>query len=425
MKSINIRLSNVNVSLQNFSLSHIESQAVFLRQQIFEKIIRQIFASIEKQAIGNAECACGSVLVKNGRVGRTLQTLGGKVTYIRTRMICRSCKRNYFPLDDAIGITKGAKHSIRATEALLDLATDLPYAKTSRYAEKLAHIESSAQTILDMARTEGAKLLEADEKERKTAFDTKAIFPAEVSHKSLAIVQVDSTGINDRKSGSWMDTKVGIIYSRSATVSKKRNLILDKNIYATLDGIEKFKQNFYLACHKMGVFGAATVIFVADGMPWIKKLQKEMFPGSIYLLDPWHLAKNINLAYGKENTEIADTLTQLAYYGEAASLLENIKLDIERCRDPDKKEKLRSLYVYVRSNRDGIENYKKVGIMGSGVVEKTVDILVARRFKLRGMSWYDKNAAKLLRLRLLKLNGEWDSYWEKRFDENPSQNFGC
>jgi len=158
-------------------------------------------------------------------------------------------------------------------------------------------------------------------------------------------------------------------------------------------------------------------------MPWIKKLQKEMFPGSIYLLDFWHLKKNINLAYGKENEPIAETLSELAYYGEAASVLENIKLDIERCRDPDKKEKLRSLYVYVRSNREGIENYKKVGILDSGVVEKTVDILVARRFKLRGMSWYDKNAAKLLRLRLLKLNGEWDSYWEKRFNEKSITEF--
>ena len=81
--------------------------------------------------------------------------------------------------------------------------------------------------------------------------------------------------------------------------------------------------------------------------------------------------------------------------------------------------------MYIRSNKDGIENYKKVGILGPGVVEKTVNILVARRFKLRGMSWYDKNAAKLLRLRLLKLNGEWDSYWDKRINECPSQNFRC
>lgn len=35
-----MRLSNVNVSLENFSLSHIEDQAVTLRQEIFEKIIR-------------------------------------------------------------------------------------------------------------------------------------------------------------------------------------------------------------------------------------------------------------------------------------------------------------------------------------------------------------------------------------------------
>ena len=225
-----------------------------------------------------------------------------------------------------------------------------------------------------MARTEGEKLLLADEAQRKAAFDTKAIFPAEVSHKSLAIVQVDSTGINDKKSSSWMDTKVGIIYSRSACVSKKRSLILDKNIYATLDGIEKFKQNFYLSCHKMGVFGAATVIFVADGMAWIKKLQKEMFPGSIYLLDLWHLKKNISLAYGKEHIQIAETLSELAYYGQASSLIENVKLDIYRCRGPDRRAKLKDLLQYVKSNADGIENYKKVGILGSGAVEKQLTL---------------------------------------------------
>ena len=136
MKSINIKLSNVNLSLENFSLSHIESQAAVLRQQIFEKIIRQIFASIEKQAVSNARCSCGSYLVKNGRANRTIQTLGGKVTYPRIRMICKACKKNHFVLDDAIGLPSGIKHSTRATETLLDLATDLPYAKTSRYLRK-------------------------------------------------------------------------------------------------------------------------------------------------------------------------------------------------------------------------------------------------------------------------------------------------
>ena len=39
------------------------------------------------------------------------------------------------------------------------------------------------------------------------------------------------------------------------------------------------------------------------------------------------------------------------------------------------------------------------------------------------MSWYNTNAAKLLRLRLFKLNGEWDNYWNKRFEEKSITEF--
>ena len=61
-----------------------------------------------------------------------------------------------------------------------------------------------------------------------------------------------------------------------------------------------------------------------------------------------------------------------------------------------------------------IQNIPLIGGYGSGPIEKTVDITVARRFKKRGMSWYKSGADPLLRLRLLKLNGEWDTYWQQR-----------
>ena len=121
MKSIELRLGNVNVSLENFSLNHIEKKAISLRQEIFEKIIKSIFASIEKQAIKTKICACGGLPVKNGKEARTIQTLGGKVTYIRSRMTCKACKANYYPLDEIIAVPNGTKHSMRATEAILDM----------------------------------------------------------------------------------------------------------------------------------------------------------------------------------------------------------------------------------------------------------------------------------------------------------------
>ena len=68
---------------------------------------------------------------------------------------------------------------------------------------------------------------------------------------------------------------------------------------------------------------------------------------------------------------------------------------------------------YVRSNLDWIENIPKVKGYGSGPIEKTVDITVALRFKKREMSWHKRNANPLLKLGLLKLNGEWDVYWQQ------------
>jgi hypothetical protein len=64
-----------------------------------------------------------------------------------------------------------------------------------------------------------------------------------------------------------------------------------------------------------------------------------------------------------------------------------------------------------------IQNIPLIGGYGSGPIEKTGDITVVRRFKKRGMSWYKSGANRLLRLRLLKLNGEWDTYWQQRRKE--------
>ena len=238
-------------------------------------------------------------------------------------------------------------------------------------------------------------------------------------------MQVDSTGINDRATGSWMDTKVGIIYSKVKRVSKNRNLITDKHVYATLDNVEKFRERFYLSAHEMGVFRAELVLFVSDGTTWIRSIQQGMFHGSVYLLDLWHLKRKITLALGKQKRELADNLCELAGYGDPAPILDTLNTELSRCRDPDKRAKLKDLLIYVRSNTDGIENYGNHEIVGSGAVEKTTDVLVCRRFKLRGMSWYERNAANLLRLRLLKINGLWDEYWNKRKNEELSRKNRC
>ena len=50
--------------------------------------------------------------------------------------------------------------------------------------------------------------------------------------------------------------------------------------------------------------------------------------------------------------------------------------------------------------------------MGSGAVEKAVDIVINRRLKgRRGMSWKRACADEVVALRVLTLNNDWDSMW--------------
>ncbi len=50
---------------------------------------------------------------------------------------------------------------------------------------------------------------------------------------------------------------------------------------------------------------------------------------------------------------------------------------------------------------------------GSGHAEKANDLLVARRQKNQGMHWSEETSVSLLRLRTLRLNGDWDAYWQQ------------
>jgi hypothetical protein len=159
---------------------------------------------------------------------------------------------------------------------------------------------------------------------------------------------------------------------------------------------------------------AREVIFISDGAKWIRKLKEGYFPGAIGVLDIWHLERELRLVLGAEREGLVAGLKGLALQGKGQEIIKRLTRESRRCSDPQQALKILETAGYVMSNLDWIENIPKVDGYGSGPVEKTVDITVARRFKRRGMSWRRARVNPLLKLRLLKLNGEWNQYWQDR-----------
>jgi len=416
MKEIKLSFK-LSIVLNQTDIHFVEEELLKMRQELFLEVLKKVLSEIEKEALkgqGNCEI-CGSTMVKNGCEMKKIKTLIGEVAVNRVRLRCKRCELDIYPFDNAIGLS-GKKHAtLGVRERSLWAATEVSYEKSSAFLKKFAGLEVSRKKIHQMALEEGKAIERWQEARRASVFD-KGKFADTTSNKApdILYVQVDGTGINDRGSKEWMECKVGASYSQRVNISKNRIWLKDKKSYAAIENTDSFGQKFFLDCVSQGVLRAGKVIFIADGDRWIRRIKNDYFPDAIGVLDPWHLERSLKVTLGEEKCDLVELCMSAAFAGDGVKIINMLLDEIKYINEADKREKLASVIKYVRSNLDWIANIPKVDCAGSGPVEKTVDITVARRFKKRGMSWYRGGANPLIKLRLLKLNGEWDEYWQER-----------
>lgn len=162
------------------------------------------------------------------------------------------------------------------------------------------------------------------------------------------------------------------------------------------------------------MFEAERICFVSDGAPAIRWIRERAFPTAIELLDWYHLVDQLRAAIGPDRPDRLETALALAAPGDAERLLKLLArwAHDEAGLDPARSDKLTAAWSDVAANRRAIENDALVPLASSGPLEKAVDLVVARRFKARGMSWFRRGASPLLHLRL---SGTWDRSWAERF----------
>jgi hypothetical protein len=146
---------------------------------------------------------------------------------------------------------------------------------------------------------------------------------------------------------------------------------------------------------------SVSVVVISDGSRTIKNRCQEIF-GEQYqpILDWYHLQKKLKellsmIAQNKEQKiSYLEQMLPLLWRGDAAEVIE-ILLQI-KARNVYKQEEL---IAYLRKNQAAIIHYEKrkaVGKpIGSGAMEKTVDLLVASRQKRKAMSWSEKGSKAL------------------------------
>ncbi len=407
----------VTLTLVQTDVHWVEAQLLEQRTRVFLEALHQVLSHIEAETVAQARCPqCGGALVRNGRVGLVLETLLGRVEYDRQRLRCPRCGLDVYPLDGALGLLPGSGSTLGVRERALWAATEVSYAKAAAFLAKFTGLEVSHGSVHRWAQEEGAVREQEEAAAQAQVFGPR---PMEAGGQARApsrlYVQIDGTMVHQRGGGA-MECKVGIAYSQRAEISRGRIALLDKRSYASFDEAETFGERFWVHCAAQGAAQAGQIVLISDGADWIHTLQRAYFPAALVVLDPWHLARYLQQVWGIEARGLIGRCLQDAWRGDVRRLLHRVRARVAHERDPARRMEGQQLLAYIQANAAGITNLARLEATGSGATEKTVDVLVSHRYKKRGMSWGRSGSGALMRLRLLKANGEWEPYWQRRRD---------
>ncbi|PIY32936.1 MAG: hypothetical protein COZ07_03945, partial [Candidatus Infernicultor aquiphilus] len=184
---------------------------------------------------------------------------------------------------------------------------------------------------------------------------------------------------------------------------------------------KEFMRNLsLLAEERLSLSKVKKVIFGGDGDSWIISGVGDYFPSATYLLCFYHLFKRLREGLGRRKEE-QKTIKDLLLSNQTDKALSKIEQMIRAPYDLKEKDNLTKLYTYISRNRQGIANQvilKDQEIQRTGAIESNINKVIASRFKKRGMSWSEKGALSLLKIKETILNGEWDDWWETERERN-------
>jgi hypothetical protein len=224
----------------------------------------------------------------------------------------------------------------------------------------------------------------------------------------------------EQPNGNGMEGKVAVVMTQAEPGSDRREAIVRRLYAGTFGDGEELGELAYACADKLGYEEAQRQICLGDGANWIKTEAQMHFPWAVKLLDWAHLARYVRRALrgafpgkGQEQREERKQrylpVRQKLWEGDVEAALD----ELTTWRRPEAPvEALEEAIGYLQSQKGWIGNYQALQEqgypIGSGAIERTVELAINRRLKGHGRRWCRRNADSVLALRINTLNADPD-----------------
>jgi hypothetical protein len=170
---------------------------------------------------------------------------------------------------------------------------------------------------------------------------------------------------------------------------------------------------------------ARAQVALGDGASWIKTAAALHFPQATTILDWSHLARTMQRAIraacpgqgGRPRRRQAYRTIYAALWAGQVDQARDVLVAL-RPAGGEPVETLEDALTYLARQRAWIGDYaawRAAGYpVGSGAVEREVEVVINRRLKRQGMRWCRANADAIVALRADTINADWEAESQRR-----------
>lgn len=385
-----------------------------------ERVLRDRLWHFGAQSLGVLLEGLDQQLVKDRPVHdhrtRTVVSLFGPLDLTRSR-----CQDGSYPLDEALGLLGQRSWTAGVQEAVSLLSCETGFETVRDLMGRLLGVSISAPSVQVIAEEAGARAEALSQAQRQENGRKSLVGPGET-----LVIPMDGCQAPERD--GWHEVKVGTLYVNESRcrIGTDRAKLLRKEYLATLEKAEGFGKLLWQTAQAVGMEQAARVVCMGDGAPWIWNLVEMHFPSAVEIVDFYHAVEHLwavgEALWGNRGTCVA-TRSWVRRYRKR---LKQGRVDLvigaiergqrlqQKSLSSESAKTVRLNLEYFRTNGGRMQygRYRKLGLpIGTGAVEGSCRFVVQSRFKRPGSRWSHEGLGRMLALKLVRLNGCWESLW--------------
>ena len=350
-------------------------------------ILKEVLEALDRKYRESDERKSNWTIVRN-KDPKAILTPFGQLVFERTYYRHKQSKQYAYLVDEKVGIKPhervGANLKADLTEACASMSYEEATLQISRHNSEL---KVSKQTV--------AACVKEFEAQKAAEPPTKRRVP-------VLYVEADEDHVEVR---GRRETQARLIYVHEGVEKEPRPHLKNARYFTTVGkSPEKFWMEVcdYIVDH-YELSSIKAIYLSGDGAPWIRAGQ-EYIPGSIFILDGFHLCEYIVMATAHApdlRTPIFEEIWKLNKQAVLGHLREALSL----ADTPARKKRIRETIRYIENNWDGIEAGVKNPHIGCSA-EGHVSHILAARLSSRPMAWSLQGAENMASMRAVKANSE-------------------